>query len=211
MATMADLEELALALPETAREVSDDGRPAYTVHGKAFVFHRGQRGDAVDPETGERLDDVLMFRVGDLDEKQIRLADDRGIYFTTPHFNNYPGGARADPRPRAARPRGAQRSRRRGLADAGAEAGGEGLAGRERSRRRLAFRRMIAAGRIALLALAGLGLLAVPIGARVEHRSPPSSHRREADRLPGQAQDRDAGLREAPLRASPPGSSGIRR
>ena len=31
-----------------------------------------------------------MFRVGDLDEKQIRLSDDRGIYFTTPHFNNYP-------------------------------------------------------------------------------------------------------------------------
>jgi hypothetical protein len=90
MATMTDLEELALALPETAREVSDDGRPAYTVHGKAFVFHRSQRADAIDPETGERLDDVLMFRVGDLDEKQIRLADDRGICFTTPHFNNYP-------------------------------------------------------------------------------------------------------------------------
>ena len=90
MATMADLDELALALPETAREVSPDGRPAYTVHGKGFVFHRSQRGDAVDPVTGERLDDVLVFRVGDLDEKQILLSDDRGIYFTTPHFDNYP-------------------------------------------------------------------------------------------------------------------------
>jgi hypothetical protein len=87
---MADLEELALALPETTREVSDDGRPAYAVHGKAFAFHRSQRRDAVDPTTGELLDDVLMFRVGDLDEKQIRLSDDRGIYFTTPHFDNYP-------------------------------------------------------------------------------------------------------------------------
>ena len=48
MATMADLDELALALPETACEMSDDGRPAYTVHGKAFVFHRSQRRDAVD-------------------------------------------------------------------------------------------------------------------------------------------------------------------
>jgi hypothetical protein len=87
---MADLDELALALPETVCEVSDDGRPAYSVHGKAFAFHRSQRKDAVDPDTGEHLDDVLMFRVGDLDEKQIRLADDRDIYFTTPHFNNYP-------------------------------------------------------------------------------------------------------------------------
>ena len=90
MATMADLNELALALPETACDVSEDGRPEYTVHGKAFVFHRSRRRDAVDPATGERLDDVLMFRVGDLDEKQIRLADDRGIFFTTPHFDNYP-------------------------------------------------------------------------------------------------------------------------
>ena len=87
---MADLNELALALPETACEVSADGRPEYTVHGKAFVFHRSQRRDAVDPATGERLDDVLMFRVGHLEEKQILLSDDRGIYFTTPHFDNYP-------------------------------------------------------------------------------------------------------------------------
>jgi len=90
MATMVELDELALSLPETACEMSDDGRPAYTVHGKAFVLHRSQRRDAVDATTGERLDDVLMFRVGDLDEKQIRLSDDRGIYFTTPHFDNYP-------------------------------------------------------------------------------------------------------------------------
>jgi hypothetical protein len=90
MATMADLDELALALPQTTREVSDDGRPAYLVHGKVFCFHRGRRRDAVDPKTGERLDDVLMFRVGDLGVKELMLADDRGVFFTTPHFNGYP-------------------------------------------------------------------------------------------------------------------------
>jgi hypothetical protein len=31
-----------------------------------------------------------MFRVADLDEKDLILADDRGIFFTTPHFNGYP-------------------------------------------------------------------------------------------------------------------------
>jgi hypothetical protein len=87
---MDDLDELALALPGVVREDSDDGRPAYSVDGKAFAFHRSQRKDAVDPETRERLDDVLMFRVADLDEKEIILADDRGAYFTTPHFRNYP-------------------------------------------------------------------------------------------------------------------------
>jgi hypothetical protein len=34
--------------------------------------------------------DVLMFRVGDLDEKDLILADERGLFFTTPHFNGYP-------------------------------------------------------------------------------------------------------------------------
>jgi hypothetical protein len=87
---MEDLDEIALALPGAERELSDEGRPAYTVNGKTFAFHRSQRKDAVDAETGERLDDVLVFRVADLDEKEILLSDDRGAYFTTPHFRNYP-------------------------------------------------------------------------------------------------------------------------
>jgi hypothetical protein len=89
MTTMADLDELALGLPQTTKEVSDDGRPAYLVHSKLFCFHRGRRRDAVD-ETGERLDDVLMFRVADLGVKELLLADERRVYFTTPHFDGYP-------------------------------------------------------------------------------------------------------------------------
>jgi hypothetical protein len=90
MSTMADLDELALSLPRTTKEVSEDGRPSYLVHGKMFCFHRGQRRDAVDPQTGDRLDDVLMFRVPDLGVKELLLADSRGVYFTTPHFDGYP-------------------------------------------------------------------------------------------------------------------------
>ena len=90
MASMADLDELALALPEVTKEITDDGRPAYLAHGKVFCFHRGRRGDAIDPDTGERLDDVLMFRVDGPEAKELVLADPRGIFFTTPHFNGYP-------------------------------------------------------------------------------------------------------------------------
>ena len=86
---MDDLDELALALPQTTKELSEDGRPIYKVHGKLFCFHRGRRPDAVD-EDGERLDDVLMFRVADLDVKELLLSDARAIYFTTPHFKGYP-------------------------------------------------------------------------------------------------------------------------
>jgi hypothetical protein len=89
MATMYDLDELALELPQATKELSEDGRPIYRVHGKLFCFHRGRRPDAVD-ENGERLDDVLMFRVADLDVKELLLSDARGIYFTTRHFKGYP-------------------------------------------------------------------------------------------------------------------------
>jgi hypothetical protein len=90
MATMSDLDRIALALPQATKGLSDDGRPSYLVHGKLFCCHRARRKDAVDAETGERLDDVLMFRVPDLDVKELLLADARGIYFTTPHFDGYP-------------------------------------------------------------------------------------------------------------------------
>ncbi len=90
MATMSDLDELALAIPQTTKELSGDGRPAYYVHGKLYCFHRGPRPDAIDPDTGERLEDVLMFRVADIGVKELMLADERGIFFTTPHFDGYP-------------------------------------------------------------------------------------------------------------------------
>jgi hypothetical protein len=86
---MRDLDKLALAMPQSTREVSAEGRPTYLVHGKMFCFHRGPRPDAIDQKTGERMEDVLAFRVADLDVKELILSDDRGIFFTTPHWNGY--------------------------------------------------------------------------------------------------------------------------
>ena len=88
---MRDLDELALAMPLATKELSDDGRPTYAVNGKYFCFHRTRRRDAVDPDTGELLDDVLVFRVDGEESKELVLADPRGIFFTTPHWNGYPG------------------------------------------------------------------------------------------------------------------------
>lgn len=87
---MRDLDRLALAMPETTKAVDDDGRVSYAVAGKTFVFHRSPRPDARDEKTGERLEDVLVFSVGDLDEKELILSDPDGPYFTTPHWNGYP-------------------------------------------------------------------------------------------------------------------------
>jgi hypothetical protein len=90
VATMRDLDRLALAMPDATKELDDERRPSYLVNGKMFCFHRSRRKDAFDPETGELYDDVLVFRVDGADAKQLTLADPRGIYFTTPHWNGYP-------------------------------------------------------------------------------------------------------------------------
>ncbi len=89
MATLADLDTIALSLPDVTKQL-DDGRPVYLVNGKNFCFHRSPRPDALDPKTGERLTDVLVFRVDGAESKELTLADARGIFFTTPHWNGYP-------------------------------------------------------------------------------------------------------------------------
>jgi hypothetical protein len=86
---MKDLDELALAMPLTSCERSADGRPSYFVAAKLFCCHRADRKDAVDAK-GRRLDDVLMFRVGDLEAKELLVGDPASAYFTTSHFDGYP-------------------------------------------------------------------------------------------------------------------------
>jgi len=87
---MKELDRIALALPQAVKEMRDDDRPAYLVNAKLFCLHRVPRKDAVDDVTGERLDDVLAFRVADEEMKAMWLSDDRSIFFTTEHFNGHP-------------------------------------------------------------------------------------------------------------------------
>ena len=87
-ARLEDVGTLAMALPQVDQGTSRDGRPVFEVAGKAFVFSREPRPDAVDPATGERMDDVLVFYVPDLTDKDALVAAD-GPFFTTPHWNGY--------------------------------------------------------------------------------------------------------------------------
>jgi hypothetical protein len=88
--TMRDVEKMALSMPEATKELRDDDRPAFLVDRKHFCFHRTQRRDALDPVTGERLDDVLVFRVADQEMKSMWLSERPSVYFTTDHFNGHP-------------------------------------------------------------------------------------------------------------------------
>jgi hypothetical protein len=90
MSSMNDLDRMALAFPEAVKELRHDDRPAFLVNAKLFCFHRVPRKDAVDDVTGERLDDVLAFRLADEEMKAMWLSDERSIFFTTDHFNGHP-------------------------------------------------------------------------------------------------------------------------
>ena len=85
---MKDLDRLALAMPEATKHVEDDGRP--TTGPRQVLLLPPQLAEGrCRPETGERLTDVLVFRVADAGEKEAILRDDRGIFFTTPHWDGY--------------------------------------------------------------------------------------------------------------------------
>jgi hypothetical protein len=129
MATLTDLDELALALPDTTKQVSVDGRVAYLVNGKSFCHHREERRDAIDAETGERIADALMFRTEDLEMKDVLLTTRPDVYFTTPHFDGYAAVLVRIPNLALLSRDDLGRSRRGGLAHEGAQAGRQGVAG----------------------------------------------------------------------------------
>lgn len=87
-ATLRDIDEAALALPEVTRDPPSGGRPAYQVRGRTFAFARGPRKDAFDPETGEPYDDVLAFSCT-AEDKEAMVSDESSPWFTTPHWNGY--------------------------------------------------------------------------------------------------------------------------
>ena len=87
-AKLSDIDQIALGLPEVEAGTSWGDRPTYKVRGKPFLLFREPRPDAIDPDTGERMDDVVMFRVPGQADKDALVEGD-GPWFTTPHFNGY--------------------------------------------------------------------------------------------------------------------------
>ncbi|HXT42539.1 MAG TPA: hypothetical protein VN748_00260 [Pseudonocardiaceae bacterium] len=89
-ARIEDVHELASGMPYVTVERGPRGNPVYQVGGKSFVFFRTPRPDAVDPETGERYTDVIIFWVASESDKQSLVQDQASPFFTTPHFDGHP-------------------------------------------------------------------------------------------------------------------------
>ena len=89
-ARVEDVHELALAMPHVTVYPTGTDNPVYQVGGKSFVYFRNPRPDAIDPQSGERYPDVIIFWVASEAEKEALVQDPSNPFFTTDHFNGHP-------------------------------------------------------------------------------------------------------------------------
>lgn len=89
-----DVDEICAALPSTELGTSWGDRPTWKVpaggKGRGFVLYRAPGPTAIDPETGERYDDLLVVTTANLADKAALVEDETTPFFTIDHFNNYP-------------------------------------------------------------------------------------------------------------------------
>ena len=81
---------MATGMPHVSVIYGSRGNPVYQVGGKSFIFFRTPRPDAVDPHTGERYPDVIMFWVPTEADKHALVQDESTPFFTTSHFAGHP-------------------------------------------------------------------------------------------------------------------------
>jgi hypothetical protein len=89
-ARIEDIHELAMGMPYVTVIHGRSGNPIYQVGSKSFIFFRTPRPDAVDPQTGERYPDVIMFWVASEADKLALIQDPDTPFFTTSHFDGHP-------------------------------------------------------------------------------------------------------------------------
>lgn len=88
-----DIDEICGSLPETELGTSWGDRPTWKVPrgdtGKGFVLYRAPGPTAIDPENGERYDDLVVITTPTEVEKFALVADESTPFFTIDHFNGY--------------------------------------------------------------------------------------------------------------------------
>jgi hypothetical protein len=88
-ATVADVHQLAAAMPHTKRIEGPKGNAIYQVGGKSFVFFRTPQPDAADPDSGQRYPDVIMIWVESEADKLSLVQDPHSPFFTTDRFDGH--------------------------------------------------------------------------------------------------------------------------
>ena len=88
-ASVNDVHELALGMPDVTVDHGTGDNPVYQVGRKSFVFFRNPRPDAVNSQSGEPFEDVIVFWVPSEADKQSLVQDEALPFFTTDHFNGH--------------------------------------------------------------------------------------------------------------------------
>ncbi len=92
-ATPDDIAAICTSLPEVEFGTSWGDRPTYKVptgeKGRGFLLYRMPHKTAVDPETGEMYDDLLVIVTPTEIEKMQLVEDPESPFFTIDHFRNY--------------------------------------------------------------------------------------------------------------------------
>ena len=97
-ATPEDVEAICLGFPETWFGTSWGDVPTYLVfhrerdgerQGRGFVLYRKPHQTAIDPNTGELYDDLLVIRTANAADKAELVEDESTPFLTIPHFNGY--------------------------------------------------------------------------------------------------------------------------
>jgi hypothetical protein len=80
-----------MALPDAEERNSTPGRRQWSLRGKLFVWERPLRkSDLKALGSTAPTGPILGAKVEHLVAKEAILADDPAVYFTIPHFDNYP-------------------------------------------------------------------------------------------------------------------------
>ena len=91
MATWKTVSRIALALPQAEEGTTFGGNRAWTIRKKLFVWERPLRKSDVAALGDEAPGGpILGAKVEHLIAKEALLADESGVFFTTPHFDGYP-------------------------------------------------------------------------------------------------------------------------
>ncbi|MFZ1019170.1 MAG: MmcQ/YjbR family DNA-binding protein [Candidatus Cybelea sp.] len=91
MATWRDVQRIALALPGATEEATSSGNAAWLVSDRFFAWERPLRKSDL-AALGDKAPSgaILGVRVADLELKEVLLASNPQVFFTTPHFDGYP-------------------------------------------------------------------------------------------------------------------------
>jgi hypothetical protein len=85
-----DIETICLALPEVEFGTTWGDVPTYKVprggRGRGFLLFRPPGPTAIDPETGEMYDDLLLIVTPTEAEKRALVEDESTPFFTIPHL-----------------------------------------------------------------------------------------------------------------------------